>query len=80
MKIASTVKIAPDGVDALLDLVGTSVIEDSFSCVRRGGVLCIAGLLGGEWEIANFVLVLPSHRLRNLHIFLALRHLCQKKA
>lgn len=54
-KIASTVKkIAPDGVDALLDLVGTSVIEDSFSCVRRGGVLCIAGLLGGEWEIANF--------------------------
>ena len=54
-KIASNVKqIAPDGVDALLDLVGTNVIEDSFACVRRGGVLCIAGLLGGEWEITNF--------------------------
>lgn len=55
-EIAPAVReIVPDGVDAMFDLVGTKVIEDSFACVRRGGTLCMAGLLGGEWEIANFV-------------------------
>ena len=54
-QIASSVKeIVPDGVDAMFDLVGTKVLGDSFACVRRGGTLCMAGLLGGEWEIENF--------------------------
>lgn len=55
-------EIAPDGVDAMFDLVGTKVIQDSFACVRRGGTLCMAGLLGGEWTIADFApgAVIPS--------------------
>ena len=55
-------EIVPGGVDAMLDLVGTKVIEDSFACVRRGGTLCMAGLLGGEWTIADFApgAVIPS--------------------
>ena len=54
-QIAAGVKeIASDGVDAMLDLVGTKVLDDSFACVRRGGTLCMAGLLGGEWEVENF--------------------------
>lgn len=55
-------EIAPDGVDAMFDLVGTKVIDDSFACVRRGGTLCMAGLLGGEWTIADFApgAVIPS--------------------
>ena len=54
--------ILPDGVDAMFDLVGTKVIDDSFSCIRRGGTLCMAGLLGGEWTIADFApgAVIPS--------------------
>ena len=47
-------EIVLDGVDAMFDLVGTKVLDDSFACVRRGGTLCMAGLLGGEWEIENF--------------------------
>ncbi|MGB0629441.1 MAG: zinc-binding dehydrogenase [Alphaproteobacteria bacterium] len=46
--------VMPEGVDKMFDLVGTRVLEDSFACVRRGGTLCMAGLLGGEWEIENF--------------------------
>jgi NADPH:quinone reductase-like Zn-dependent oxidoreductase len=44
------------------DLVGTKVIEDSFACIRRGGILCMAGLLGGEWVIPEFApgAVIPS--------------------
>ena len=54
-QISSAVRdIVAEGVDAILDLVGTRVLEDSFACVRRGGTLCMAGLLGGEWEIENF--------------------------
>ena len=52
----------PDGVDAMFDLVGTKVLDDSFACVRRGGTLCMAGLLGGEWVIPEFApgAVIPS--------------------
>lgn len=54
--------LLPDGVDAMLDLVGTKVLGDSFACVRRGGTLCMAGLLGGEWVIPEFApgAVIPS--------------------
>ena len=62
-EIAPNVKdICPHGVDAVLDLVGTKVLEDSFACVCLGGTLCMAGLLGGEWTIADFSpgAVIPS--------------------
>lgn len=54
--------VVPGGVDAMLDLVGTKVITDSFACMRIGGTLCMAGLLGGEWTIADFApgAVIPS--------------------
>jgi len=62
-RIAPNVRdIVPDGVDAMFDLVGTKVLDDSFGCVRRGGTLCMAGLLGGEWVIPEFApgAVIPS--------------------
>jgi NADPH:quinone reductase len=61
--IAAKVReIVSDGVDAMFDLVGTKVLGDSFGCVRRGGTLCMAGLLGGEWVIPEFApgAVIPS--------------------
>lgn len=54
-EIAPAVRaICPAGVDAVFDLVGTKAIADSFACVRTGGTLCMAGLLGGEWTIPDF--------------------------
>ena len=47
-------KIAPNGIDKMFDLIGTRVLVDSFACIRKGGVLCMAGLLGGEWVIDEF--------------------------
>src|SRR5258708_26939885 len=51
-----------DGVDAVLDLVGNSVVLDSLSAVRRGGRACEAGWLGGLAPIASFnpMLQMPS--------------------
>jgi NADPH:quinone reductase-like Zn-dependent oxidoreductase len=52
----------PEGVDAVLELVGNSTIFDSLAMVRRGGRVCLAGFLGGLSPIASFnpLLQLPS--------------------
>jgi len=44
----------PEGVDAVLDIIGDSTILDSLHAVRRGGHVCVAGSLGGRSAIATF--------------------------
>lgn len=54
-RIAPSVReIVADGVDKMFDLVGTAVLADSFACIRTGGTLCMAGILGGEWTLKEF--------------------------
>jgi NADPH:quinone reductase-like Zn-dependent oxidoreductase len=52
----------PEGVDAVLELVGNSTVLDSLRMVRRDGRLCEAGWLGGLAPIAQFnpIAQLPS--------------------
>ncbi len=49
-------------IDAVLDLVGNSVVLDSLSVLRRGGRSCLAGWLGGLDPIPDFnpLLQMPS--------------------
>jgi len=47
-------EVYPNGVDRLLELIGTSTLLDSLQCVRRGGVVCMTGILGGQWELQSF--------------------------
>ena len=49
-------------LDAVLDLVGNSVILDSLKMLRRGGRACLAGWLGGLDPIHDFnpLLQMPS--------------------
>ena len=49
-------------IDAVLDLVGNSVVLDSLAMLRRGGRSCLAGWLGGLDPIPNFnpLLQMPS--------------------
>jgi NADPH:quinone reductase-like Zn-dependent oxidoreductase len=47
-------EFAPAGVDRVLELVGTTTLIDSLRCVRANGVVCMTGILGGEWELPNF--------------------------
>ncbi|HSS38475.1 MAG TPA: zinc-binding dehydrogenase, partial [Polyangia bacterium] len=42
------------GVDAVLDLVGTSTVLDSLASVKRGGRVCLAGALGGLEPLRDF--------------------------
>ena len=52
----------PKGVDAVLELVGNSVLLDSLSAVKRGGHLCLAGFVGGLAPFVDFnpLLQMPS--------------------
>lgn len=52
----------PDGIEAVLDLVGNSTVLDSLLAVRRRGRVCEAGWLGGMSPIAQFnpMLQMPS--------------------
>lgn len=44
----------PDGVDAVLELVGTVTLRDSLRAVRPGGIVCNTGILGNAWVMEQF--------------------------
>ena len=44
----------PRGVDAVLELVGTSTLIDSLACTAMRGRLCLAGFLGGLGPVDGF--------------------------
>jgi NADPH:quinone reductase-like Zn-dependent oxidoreductase len=53
----------PQGIDAVLDIVGNTTILDSLAMLRRGGHACLAGFLGGGGPLAlEPVFQMPSGR------------------
>lgn len=44
----------PGGADKVLELVGTSTLEDSLRAVAAPGVVCMAGMVGNQWSIKDF--------------------------
>ena len=46
--------IYPEGVDRVLELVGATTLLDSLQAVRRGGIVCMTGILGGKWVLSEF--------------------------
>ncbi len=47
-------EIFPGGADRVLELVGATTLLDSLRAVRRGGIVCMTGILGGEWVLKAF--------------------------
>lgn len=53
--IAPAVRQArPEGVDKVLELIGTTTLLDSLKCARRQGIVCMTGILGGSWVLDSF--------------------------
>ena len=46
--------IYPEGVDKVLELVGTSTLQDSLTCLKPGGTGCMSGMLAESWSIPHF--------------------------
>jgi NADPH:quinone reductase-like Zn-dependent oxidoreductase len=47
-------RVFPDGVDKILELVGTTTLLDSLQCVARFGSVCMTGMVGNAWELDQF--------------------------
>ena len=46
--------VTPDGYDRVLELVGATTLLDSLQAAKRGGIVCMTGILGGSWTVENF--------------------------
>lgn len=46
--------IHANGYDRVLELVGTTTLLDSLRSARRGGIVCMTGILGGGWVLQQF--------------------------
>jgi NADPH:quinone reductase len=44
----------PNGVNKVLELVGTVTLKHSLKLLSEHGILCMTGILGGEWVLNNF--------------------------
>ncbi|MED4227836.1 zinc-binding alcohol dehydrogenase family protein [Neobacillus cucumis] len=44
----------PNGVNKVLELVGTVTLKSSLKLLAEHGILCMTGILGGEWVLDNF--------------------------
>jgi NADPH:quinone reductase-like Zn-dependent oxidoreductase len=54
-EIAADVRqVFPDGVDKILELVGTTTLLDSLRSAARFGSVCMTGMVGNAWELDQF--------------------------
>jgi NADPH2:quinone reductase len=53
--IAAAVReLVPDGVDAVLELIGTTTLPDSLRATRVHGTVCFTGMVSDEWIVRDF--------------------------
>jgi NADPH:quinone reductase-like Zn-dependent oxidoreductase len=52
-KIAEREDIKAAPFDKCLELVGVTTLRDSLRSVRRGGTVCVTGIVGGKWTLDN---------------------------
>jgi NADPH:quinone reductase-like Zn-dependent oxidoreductase len=46
--------VLPEGADKVLELIGTTSLEDSLQCTKEGGIVCMTGIVGNKWSFDNF--------------------------
>ncbi|WP_017815153.1 zinc-binding alcohol dehydrogenase family protein [Paenibacillus shenyangensis] len=44
----------PQGVDKVLELIGTSTLKHSLTLAAEYGIVCVTGILGNEWVMNQF--------------------------
>lgn len=47
-------ELFPGGVDAVLELVGTTTLRDSLHATRVQGTVCFTGMVSNEWIVPDF--------------------------
>ena len=44
----------PGGVDKVLEMIGTTTLEDSLHCAKQAGIVCMTGIVGNKWSFDQF--------------------------
>ena len=47
-------EVCANGVDKVLELVGTTTLKDSLHCAKQRGIVCMTGIVGNKWSLDNF--------------------------
>jgi len=47
-------QLIPEGVNKVLELVGTTTLKDSLKSIALKGMVCMTGILGDEWTMRSF--------------------------
>lgn len=47
-------KVFPEGIDRVLELVGTATLLDSIRTAAKSGIVCMTGMVSNEWELERF--------------------------
>jgi NADPH:quinone reductase-like Zn-dependent oxidoreductase len=47
-------ELEPDGVDAALELVGVTSLQDTLRAVRVHGTACFTGMVAGDWSVPDW--------------------------
>ena len=47
-------EVYPRGVDKVLELIGTTTLQDSLCCAKQRGIVCMTGMVGNKWSLDNF--------------------------
>jgi NADPH:quinone reductase-like Zn-dependent oxidoreductase len=46
--------VYPEGVDKVLELIGTTTLLDSLQCAKEHGIVCMTGMVGNKWSFETF--------------------------
>ncbi len=47
-------EVCANGVDKVLELVGTTTLKGSLRCAKQRGIVCMTGIVGNKWSFENF--------------------------
>jgi NADPH:quinone reductase-like Zn-dependent oxidoreductase len=47
-------EVCSNGVDKVLEMVGTTTLKDSLRCAKLRGIVCMTGMVGDKWSFDNF--------------------------
>ncbi len=47
-------EVCGGGVDKVLELIGTTTLLDSLRCAKPRGIVCMTGIVGNQWSLADF--------------------------
>ncbi|HEY1009297.1 MAG TPA: zinc-binding alcohol dehydrogenase family protein [Daejeonella sp.] len=47
-------ELYPEGVNKILELVGTPTLQDSLRCTAQFGTVCMTGMLSEQWSLSDF--------------------------